>query len=107
MSDDDLKKRVDDLEKFITTSFPDYISGIRAGQIILFDLLIRRGVLKREEVGLYLDAMASKMTSQLQDSRIAANYIKLLRDAIDEADPFKFPDSTHGLFAEEDLPGKK
>ena len=92
MNEDNLQKRVDDLEKFMKTSFPDYISGIRAGQRILFNVLIKRGILKREEVGLYLDTMASHMTSQLPDSAIVSNYIKQLREDINKADPYDFPD---------------
>lgn len=106
MSEEDLQKRVDDLEKFMTTSFPDYISGIQTSQKILFDRLIKHGLLKREEIGFIFDHVISEMSSKLPDRKIVINYLKTVRDDINRADPYQFPDTTRGLFGDED-PHKK
>jgi len=70
----------------------EIIGGLVACQSLLFQFLVANGTLKREEVGLALDELIEKFNKQCPTNNTTTKYIKDIRQSINKASPFQYPD---------------
>lgn len=98
--------RIDRVEKHLNTDLPQHLElykkktltleestiGIVVCQKLLFQLLTRDGVIKREEVGLILDSVIAGLVAKQPNNPNVSNYLKQIRDNINKSAPFQYPD---------------
>jgi hypothetical protein len=67
------------------------IAGIIVSQSVLAHHLVGSGIIKREEIGLTLDLLIEKINKQHPNNNIV-HPLKSMRESINNASPFQFPD---------------
>ena len=74
----------------------ELIAGIVAGQSLLIQTFVKEGIIKREELGLALDLVIEKFNKTKPKNAIVIP-LKSMRDSINSASPYHFPDSIQDL----------
>lgn len=67
------------------------VTGLMATQTLLYHLLTKEGIIKREDVGLVLDSLINKFNTQYPGGNVTRP-IEHVRAAINKADPLQYPD---------------
>lgn len=76
------------------------VNGLSTCQFILFRLLVKDGILKREEIGLMLDSIIEGLNKQYPNNPNITKYLKDIREDINKASPLHFPDWLRDMLGE-------